>query len=122
MSSSNGHTPVALKAPVEAEQSAEEFLSIDQVQHLIRLIDQSDVAEIEVRHASKHARFVLRKAGAPVEHVIEPSSVPEAASAPPNQPHYTVTAPLVGLFHCWSKTKEKLSIAVGECVKQGQHI
>lgn len=90
---------------------------------MIRLIDQSDIAEIEVKYASKHARFLLRKFKPQGDITFQAEApVMQATPAIPEQHHYTVTAPLVGIFAPWSTTKEKLLVAIGDDIKQGQHI
>ena len=105
---------------------ANETISIEQLRHLVRLVDSSDVAELEVKHGESKTRLLLRKAK-PVEHVaLQPSSEPaafeEEAVQPAKQAHHTITSPLVGTFQSWSKSKDKLFTTVGDTITVGQHV
>jgi acetyl-CoA carboxylase biotin carboxyl carrier protein len=99
-------------------------ISVHQLQHLVRLLDRSDVAELELNRPEEGLRLVLRKVKItqPSEHhVMIPAQVPLNAAPGPETKH-TVVAPLVGVFHTAAKPKGKPLVAVGDRVKAGQHV
>jgi acetyl-CoA carboxylase biotin carboxyl carrier protein len=102
-----------------------EYIAVEQLRHLVSLIDQSDVAELEVTYAAKKTRLVLRKAkalaGATQSEIL---SLGEeiATSLQQQEPPCTIRAHLVGIFQCWSKSKDKPLVAVGDIIKEGQHV
>jgi len=121
------------KPPVEADTAGPSqenkkagVTSIEQLQQLVRLLDNSDVSELELRRPVEGMRLVLRKAQAPEssERAIEGQFVLSASSTPPaEEPKATehkVLAPLVGTFHVWAKPKGGALVAVGDRVKAGQ--
>ncbi len=102
------------------------LISIEQLRHLVRLLDRSDVTEVELRRAEEGVRLVLRKVKAPensAQQAIASSTL--TGNAPPpveaNTMH-NVVAPLVGIFHSATKPRGKALVAVGDHVKAGQHI
>lgn len=110
-------------ATADAEPIAE-VISMAQIQGLVRLLDRSDISELEVKRASEGVHLVLRKvkaqdgailAGEVVSAVAGESG--EAAGAANRQ---TVVAPLVGLFHPWLKPRGGTLVAIGDRVKPGQ--
>jgi acetyl-CoA carboxylase biotin carboxyl carrier protein len=106
------------------EEDTVESISIKQLQRLIHLLDTSDVAEIEVKRIEEGTRLVLRKAkaaeGTQVPH-FEDSELPDAEEKPSDAKHI-VAAPLVGIFHTWSRPKGAALVAVGDQVKIGQPV
>ena len=120
MSSSNGHTSSPIKVPLEYKQSSEEFLSIEELKRLIHMLDQSDVAELEVRSLGKQERLVLRKANDAIQ--VTTQSASTETSLVENDELYIITASLVGIFHHWSISKERPLVAVGDRIKEGQHV
>ena len=110
--------------PVEGSQSDDE-ISREQLQHLVHLLDKSDVSEIEVKRASMGMRLVLRKAkaaeGGSVQTVVSsPIDVEEPVLSADTK--HTVVAPLVGIFHSWAKPKGASLVAVGDTVQAGQRV
>jgi acetyl-CoA carboxylase biotin carboxyl carrier protein len=108
---------------------AASVISIEQLRHLVRLLDRSDVFEVELKQASAGTRLVLRKARAPEsngQHVATAMNVPlpetQAPSSTPAQAEtkHIITAHLVGFFHMWAKPRGGALVAVGDRVKQGQ--
>ncbi|GAC1388706.1 MAG: acetyl-CoA carboxylase biotin carboxyl carrier protein [Ktedonobacteraceae bacterium] len=103
-------------------------ISIEQLQHLVQLLDQSDVSEIELKRVNEGTHLVLRKAKAQesasmhtpqVMLPLAPASTNiEAPSAVETK--HRVLAPLVGIFHTWAKPKGGTLVAVGDTVKAGQ--
>jgi acetyl-CoA carboxylase biotin carboxyl carrier protein len=67
----------------------------DRLAELLRLVDRSDVEELEVEHEG--ARFFIRReVGAHPEATVQPSTQRPAPSARPET--YAVTSPIVGIF------------------------
>lgn len=105
------------------------FVSIEQVQRLVRLIDRSDVSELELKRAEDGTRLVLRKAKASDDfsamagtQIAASSSLVSDAEpvATPAEAKSTIVAPLVGIFHPWAKPRGKALVAVGDRIKVGQ--
>lgn len=111
----------------EREANAGGSIDIEQLRDLVRLLDRSEVSELEIKQADGGTRLVLRKAKAP-----EGSSVPLAAPTPvvmPEQPpagpketRHTVVAPLVGIFHTWARPEGKALVSPGDTVRVGQRV
>jgi acetyl-CoA carboxylase biotin carboxyl carrier protein len=121
------------KNPAEVETMSNENsaptkqISVEQLQRLVRLLDESDVSEIEIKRAEAGMQLVLRKAklqaGSQVESypVLAPEDDLAATSTPaPSDTRHTISAPLVGIFHSWGKPKGNPLVAVGDRVKVGQ--
>ena len=101
-------------------------ISIEQLQRLVRLLDNSDVSELELKRAGEGTHLVLRKAKVPDnnEHPVERQYVPASENIPvaevPDKRLHKVLAHLVGTFHTWAKPKGGALVAVGDRVKAGQ--
>jgi acetyl-CoA carboxylase biotin carboxyl carrier protein len=101
-------------------------ISIEQLQRLVRLLDNSDVSELELKRAVEGTHLVLRKAKVPDgnEYPVERQYVPAPVNIPvaevPDKMEHKVLAPLVGTFHTWAKPKGGALVAVGDRVKAGQ--
>lgn len=104
-------------------------MSVAQIRALVRLLDHSDVAELEVKSSAEDVHLVLRKIksaegvtvdGAYVTEVGEEAGVAEITEAKANT--HAVVAPLVGIFHPWLKPRGGTLAAVGDHVKMGQLI
>ena len=110
------------------EYVSHETMSIEQLQHLVQLLDQSDVSEIELKRIKAGTRLVLRKAKAPesidmqTQQMMLPLSMPAKTTetVPAVETTHRVVAPLVGIFHTWAKPKGGTLVAVGDMVKAGQ--
>ena len=110
-------------------------ISIEHLQRLVRLLDRSDVSELELKRADGGTRLVLRKAKAP-ENIGQPggtimspafmqSAVDmqlPASTATATESKHTITAHLVGIFHAWAKPRGGTLVAVGDRIKVGQLI
>lgn len=120
---------------VESQQDTQEdvredvggngHINIGQVQRLIRLLDNSDVSEVEIRRADEGMRLVLRKAKVSEgvgegEYPVGTLASGEAGEETSAETKRIVTAPLVGIFHTWGKPKGKALVAPGDQVKIGQ--
>ncbi len=102
------------------------LISMEQLRHLVRLLDRSDVTEVELRRVEEGTRLVLRKVKAPENSAQQSIARPViTVSAPPPAEASTihsVVAPLVGVFHSATKPRGKALVAVGDHVKAGQHL
>ncbi len=112
------------------ETGSQESVSIKQLQQLVRLLDESDVSEIEVKRNNAGMRLVLRKAvanqpgdnnGVAYPAVLAASeSAEQATESAQIEARHAVTAPLVGIFHTWAKPKGKPLVQVGDRISIGQ--
>jgi len=118
---SNERGPFILDIPVEELQDDAECITIEQLQQLVRLVDQSDTLELEVRNGGTKAHLVLRKSR-PQEGNIASGEALAPTEEAAEQPHYTITAPYVGLFEPWSRSQDRPLVAVGDLVQVGQHV
>lgn len=109
--------------------AASDLTSLDQLQHLVHLLDQSDVAELELRQPGEGTRLVLRKitaspgtgVSASEMAVVSPAQDGEQPpAAAPEETRGFVSAHLVGIFHRWARPKGGTLVAVGDQVKIGQ--
>jgi acetyl-CoA carboxylase biotin carboxyl carrier protein len=105
-----------------------DLISIEQLRHLVHLLDRSDVSEVEVKRIEDGTCLVLRKTVASDEQAllsnqVMPQQTEEAAAVPVAESKFhAVVAPLVGIFHPWAKPRGKALVAVGDRVKAGQLI
>src|ERR1044071_1068895 len=112
------------KAHTGEEREEDQHVSVEQLQHLVQLLDESEVSEIEIKRADAGTRLVLRKAQMPGTadmRVIaaSPAQPGEKVAAETKQ---TITAQLVGFFHPWIRPGGKAVVSVGDNVKKGQLI
>lgn len=120
--------PHKVEAHSNGEYDATTHINIEQLQRLVRLLDGSDVSEIEVRQGGEDVpgmHLLLRKAkasegGEQILMTLPIDSKGAVALDPPKETKHTVTAPLVGLFHVWARPKGGALVAVGDTVKVGQ--
>lgn len=111
---------------VEATADADQSVSIEQLQHLVHLLDRSDITELEVKRPETGTRLILRKARLPEagEHngfqAIAPAAQEEEDVLAEEETKATIVAPLVGMFHTWAKPKGGSLVAVGDRIKTGQ--
>ena len=108
------------------EPGSARLIGIEQLRHLVRLLDRSDVTEIELRRADEGIRLVLRKVKAPensAQQAIASSTLTVNAPPPAEaDTMHSVVAPLVGIFHSATKPRGKALVAVGDHIKAGQHV
>jgi acetyl-CoA carboxylase biotin carboxyl carrier protein len=102
-------------------------LDLDQLRELIRILDESNLTEIEVEHDDDRIR--VRRDPAPVVGAIAHSVSPQdAASAPPadSGPGATepegdfVTSPFVGTFYRAPSPEADSFVEVGDTIVPGQ--
>jgi acetyl-CoA carboxylase biotin carboxyl carrier protein len=121
----NSQYPHELEALSNGEYDAANSISVEQLQRLVRLLDSSDVSELEVNQGGEGSRkthLVLRKAKVPEsnEHIVMATSSGSAGAEPSHETKHPVTSPLVGIFHTWARPKGGALVAVGDRVKAGQ--
>jgi len=124
----NRQQPYEVEADSSEENGTAEQVSVKELQHLVHLLDGSDVSEIEVKCADTGMHLVLRKAkahrqaGAGDYQMVTRTATGTGSTVvtAPVEKKHTVTASLVGIFHTWAKPKTPPLINVGDCVKVGQ--
>jgi len=103
-------------------------VDISQIRKLIRLIQSSDVTEIEVTQGDQTVRISRQNpaAPAPVTYAAPPSPAapPAAATAPApeaeaNEEHQ-VTSPMVGTFYAAPSPDAENFVSVGKKVQKGE--
>ena len=128
--SSNRSSKEASTGKLSRASDSTRVISIEQLQHLVRLLDSSDVSELQLKRAAEGIRLVLRKVKlpensdqSPGSQYVRPTSNAAdnvAPAASPKETEHKVVAPFVGTFHVWAKPKGGTLVAVGDRVKAGQ--
>jgi acetyl-CoA carboxylase biotin carboxyl carrier protein len=112
-------------------------MDIRKVKKLIELLEESGVAEIEIREGEESVRISRYGAGQAVTHYVQaPPSGPVAAAPAPAapaiaapaaassdvgyDPDHTVTAPMVGTYYASAAPGSKAFVDIGTEVKVGQ--
>jgi acetyl-CoA carboxylase biotin carboxyl carrier protein len=114
-------------------------MDIRKVKKLIELLDETGVAEIEIKEGEESVRISRHPTGsalhmmpppmhymppvaAPVAHAPAPSAPPAAAAPAPSaghSPDQVVTAPMVGTFYSAPAPGAKAFVEIGSEVKPG---
>lgn len=108
-------------------------MDIEKIRQLIELIDQTNIAEIEIREGETSVRLTRQGAittavaiGAPVQQSLPTSVIvePQAAATPPAAPSaetkgHTVTSPMVGTVYLAANPNAKPFVEIGQTIKQG---
>ncbi|HKV03434.1 MAG TPA: biotin/lipoyl-containing protein [Ktedonobacteraceae bacterium] len=128
--SSNRSSKEADTGKLSRANDSTRVISIEQLQHLVRLLDSSDVSELELKRAAEGIQLVLRKVKLPEnsdqslgsQYVRPTSNAADnvAPAASPKETEHKVVAPFVGTFHVWAKPKGGTLVVVGDRVKAGQ--
>ncbi len=117
----------------DATSESAPVISVEHLQRLVRLLDRSDVSELEVKRSDGGTRLVLRKAKA-LENVgqlggsslhpafIQSPTDMQLLSSNATESKRTITAHLVGIFHAWAKPRGGTLVAIGDHIKTGQLI
>jgi acetyl-CoA carboxylase biotin carboxyl carrier protein len=123
---------------LEVEQdaaSSQSVISIEQLQRLVRALDDSDVSELELQREADGVYLALRKVKANEMNISSDSALlvaatngvamPVAAETPApkaqeKDTQHKIVAPLVGTFHVWARPRGGALVAVGDRVKAGQ--
>ena len=118
----NRQFPYDMETLSNGERPVPDRITTEQLQHLVRLLDSSDVSEIEVKRLNEGTRLVLRKARVPESNELQMVAAVDttATSVSPVETKHTIVAPLVGIFHTWAKPKGGALVAVGDRIKIGQ--
>src|ERR1700731_3582591 len=106
---------------LEEEQDAPTphiVISIEQLQRLVRELDNSDVSELELQREADGVYLALRKVKASDMNVppegalavaasngLAMSAVADAPAAKEKETQHKIVAPLVGTFHVWAKPR-----------------
>jgi len=107
-------------------------VDITQIRKLMRLIEHSDVTEIEVTEGDQTVRISRRGPSSDVQHIMMPQAhaapapaaapaaapAPAAAAAPEEQKH-VVSSPMVGTFYRSSSPDAEPFVSEGSKVKKG---
>ncbi len=101
-------------------------MDISQIRKLIRLIQSSDVTEIEVTQGDQTVRISRQNpaAPAPVTYAAPPTPAAAPATAPApeaeaNEEHQ-VTSPMVGTFYAAPSPDAENFVSVGKKVQKGE--
>jgi acetyl-CoA carboxylase biotin carboxyl carrier protein len=104
----------------------------DELRELIRIVEESDIDELEVRRWGRTVRIVKRRPDpgreAPAAHApstappaatAAPSGAPAAGETPPAH-HHVVESPMVGTFYRAPAPEAPAFVEVGDTVRVGQ--
>lgn len=114
-------------------------MDIRKVKKLIELLEESGIAEIEIKEGEESVRISRHPTGAgammaPIQYALPPQAAPApaaaaptaavaapvAAAAPAARGENTVTAPMVGTYYASSSPGAKAFVEIGTEVKAGQ--
>lgn len=108
-------------------------MDIRKVKKLIELLEESGIAEIEIKEGEESVRISRMSTGAAAQHLIAaplmasamaaspPPAVAAPAVAPPRKSNeFVVTAPMVGTFYASPSPGAKAFVEIGDEVKVGQ--
>jgi len=108
-------------------------MDIRKVKKLIELLEESGIAEIEIKEGEESVRISRMPTGPyahqfqapvmmapPVAHIAAPAAAPAEAPAKPRANEHVVTAPMVGTFYSAATPGAKAFVDIGDEVKTGQ--
>ena len=103
-------------------------MDIRKIKKLIDLIEESDIAEIEISEGEESVRISRYSAAAPVQYaapvaVAAPAAAPVAATAAPVEEKisgHVVKSPMVGPFYRSASPGSPSFVEVGQSVSAGQ--
>jgi acetyl-CoA carboxylase biotin carboxyl carrier protein len=108
-------------------------MDIRKVKKLIELLEESGIAEIEIKEGEEAVRISRMPTGAYATHAPAPVMLPPAiahapapvaapveAAAKPRANEHVVTAPMVGTFYAAPTPGAKAFVDIGDEVKVGQ--
>jgi acetyl-CoA carboxylase biotin carboxyl carrier protein len=110
------------------------LISVEQLQRLVRLLDHSEVSELELKRAGEGIRLVLRKTKAPessaqergslanaqIDASTRPQLITSPSAVPALETKHHISAHFVGVFHTAAKPRGRPLVAPGDRVKVGQ--
>jgi acetyl-CoA carboxylase biotin carboxyl carrier protein len=102
-------------------------MDIRKVKKLIELLEESDVAEIEIHEGEESVRISRTSSAAPAMPAVAPAPAPApavaeepAAKAPPGEPEgHLIRAPMVGTFYRAPSPTSKAFVEQGASVSAG---
>ena len=117
-------------------------MDIRKIKKLIELLEESGIAEIEIKEGEEAVRISRMPAGGTITHVLPPAvnaglpaiAAPVAAAAPgaaalpaaesaaskPKTNEHVITAPMVGTFYASPSPGAKAFVEIGDEIKVGQ--
>jgi acetyl-CoA carboxylase biotin carboxyl carrier protein len=112
-------------------------MDIRKIKKLIELLEESGIAEIEIKEGEEAVRISRMPAGGSMHHpmppmspamapLAAPSEAPKSSPAPAETParprpnEHVVTAPMVGTYYASSSPGAKPFVEIGDEVKVGQ--
>ncbi len=112
-------------------------MDIRKIKKLIELLEESGIAEIEIREGEEGVRISRMGAAQPVAQVVhaaapagavgarvpelQPAALAQGAGAPKPKPNeHVITAPMVGTFYAAPSPGAKSFVEIGDEVKVGQ--
>jgi acetyl-CoA carboxylase biotin carboxyl carrier protein len=112
-------------------------MDIRKIKKLIELLEESGIAEIEIKEGEEAVRISRMPAGGAVGHALPPTahaaSLPAATGAPaaapaaaetaaakPKTNEHVITAPMVGTFYASPSPGAKAFVEIGDEIKVGQ--
>ncbi len=102
-------------------------MDISEIRKLIRLIQSSDVTEIEVTQGDRTVRISRQGSGAsvasPVAYAAAPTPIPATASPAPEpeaEDEHQVTSPMVGTFYGAPSPDAENFVSLGKKVQKGE--
>ncbi|QPK61942.1 acetyl-CoA carboxylase biotin carboxyl carrier protein [Methylomonas sp. LL1] len=101
-------------------------MDIRKIKKLIDLIEESDIAEIEIKEGEESVRISRYSSSAPVQHaapaVMAPAAAPVPAAAPAEEKisGHVVKSPMVGTFYRSASPGSAAFVEVGQSVSAGQ--
>ena len=106
-------------------------MDIRKVKKLIELLEESGIAELEIREGEESVRISRNSQTPTTTYVTAPQMVPQLATAaamphdtpapaaPAEHQGHTVTAPMVGTFYRAPSPGSKVFVEEGQSVKEG---
>jgi acetyl-CoA carboxylase biotin carboxyl carrier protein len=114
-------------------------MDIRKIKKLIELLEESGIAEIEIKEGEEAVRIsrmpppatgaqpaALHTAGPPAAGVapgvpgLQPAALAEAAATKPKPNEHVITAPMVGTFYAAPSPAAKPFVEIGDEIKVGQ--
>ena len=102
----------------------------DELRDLIRIVEESDIDELEIRRWGRTVRIVKRRPDASRDAPTPSSAPPPAAEGPagpvptaaeaPSAHHHVVESPMVGTFYRAPAPEAPAFVEVGDSVRVGQ--
>jgi acetyl-CoA carboxylase biotin carboxyl carrier protein len=112
-------------------------MDIRKIKKLIELLEESGIAEIEIKEGEEAVRISRMPAGTAVTQMLQPAAhvpaapavaapaaaaapVPESAAHKPKPNEHVITAPMVGTFYASPSPGAKAFVEIGDEIKIGQ--